>query len=191
MVLGIKCLYNTSDYANRIASGEFVKLHEESSNWRPTGERSSQAYYGLETDRLVKVRLQWFELKDGTITRSGLKDPKWMHCDGASYHLHGGDGFWRDFRRDPTGIMCESTNQWLIWAKKCYGDWRRLKCVTFGPVEAWWRRRWFATRLYAVWRGIVDRCAVMWKRSRKALKPFRSTIRRLFSGLQGPALVLA
>jgi hypothetical protein len=187
----LKCLYKLSDYQDRIANGEYIALHEEASSFRANGERSIQVYYGRQDDRLAMVRLQWFENSAGEITRSGLKEPKWMHLGGVSYHVHGGDAWWQKLRRDLTNLKYDTTSPTLIWLKKRYADWRRLKCAEFGPVEAVWRRWWFRGRPYSVYCACRDGAELGWRRGRKALKPFRSYVRRLFSGPRGHVLALA
>jgi hypothetical protein len=187
----LKCLYNQSDYAQRIASGEFVPLHEESSKWRADGERTIQVYYGRPSDRFLMVRLQWFENEQGEITRSGMKEPKHLYLNGIDYHAYGGNRWWERLRRDPTGLWPDTKNDRLIAAKKAYGAWRRFKCDQAGPIEAWWRSRWFTSRPYGAYRNAVERVVVVWRRTRKRLKPLRSRVRRFFSGSQGHAVVLA
>lgn len=71
----LNCLYNRSDYGDRIAAKEFVELFRETGRPKPDGERTVQVYYGRSDDRLERVRLQWFEDASGAITRSGLKQP--------------------------------------------------------------------------------------------------------------------
>ena len=186
----LKCLYNTSDYHQRIESGEWVALHTEPGRFRG-GERSIQVYYGRQDDRLARVVLQWFENEAGEITRSGLKEPKWMYLDGVAYHLHGGDRCWNRLRRDLTNYKYNSTDPRLIRAKKRYGDWRRFKCAKFGPVEALWRRYWFRSRPYRAYLACAQALVRGWRRGRKALKPVRSFARGLFYPPRGRVLALA
>jgi hypothetical protein len=187
----LKCLYNRSDYRNRVESGQFVELYRESSKRRTNGEMTVQVYYGRSDDRLAMVRLQWFENEHGEIVRSGMKEPKWMYLDGFAFHMHRGDRSWERLRRDLTSFRPDTSDPRLIRLKKKYGDWRRYKCATFGAVEAWWRCRWFMSRPYGAYRLCGDRAQRTWIDARKALKPFRSWLRRTFSGPRGPALVLS
>src|SRR5262245_40241174 len=117
----LKCLYNTSDYPRRVLAEEFVPLWTESSKPRgPDGERTVQVYYGLPADKLVLVKLQWFENSAGEITRSGWKEPKWMHFEGANFPLHSGGRWWQVVRRDVTELRPQTRSGALIWLKKRY-----------------------------------------------------------------------
>lgn len=187
----LKCLYNRSDYPQRIESGEFVSLYEKSSKPRANGERTVQVYYGRPTDRFLMVRLQWFENAEGEILRSGLKEPKHMCLDGIDYHMHGGDTCWQQFRRDPTNVIPRTANNFVICMKKQYGKWRRYKCNRFGPVEAYWRSWWFTSGFYGGYRDSADSVVRRYRRARKALKPYRSAVRRFFSEPRGPVLALS
>lgn len=128
----LRCLYNKSDYAARIASKDFTVLLRETGKPR-NGSITVQEYYGLAAGRVLMLRLQWFEDEFGGIFRSGLKDPKQMYLEGFDYHLHSGNTRLERVRREPEKALP------TVWLQKKYGVWRTYKCDRWGPVEA--RRR--------------------------------------------------
>src|SRR5258705_12110678 len=80
----LRCLYNRSDYANRIANGAFVVLLHQESKIRANGSKTVQEYYGVVGDGLY-VLLQWFEGPSGEILASGCKDPQRFCETGTPY----------------------------------------------------------------------------------------------------------
>jgi hypothetical protein len=141
----LRCLYNKSDYAERISSGTFVVLRTEPGPFRDNGVRSMQVYYGVAGDGMY-VKLQWFEDVSGAILRSGFKDPKQVYMPDepgpADYHPHNGNSWLQKTRREPETILGKDNHgktalsRAAIKAQRVYGRYRTWKCVSFGPVEA-------------------------------------------------------
>jgi hypothetical protein len=142
----LRCLYNKSNYAARIANWEFVELFRWQSKVRRNGNRTVQVYYGPTTGELMLI-LQWFEDDKGLILASGLRDPKqFVSLDPTiDYHQHGGNRWWEKVRRAPESLLGEGdANTWVgrlvISLQRAYGSWRRWKCERFGPVETYRHR---------------------------------------------------
>lgn len=176
----LRCLYNRSDYAVKIAVGVLVALHREVFARRSDGSCTVQVYYGTASPRSLRVRLQWFESAAGEILRSGQKDPKEMYLerDAADYHMHPGDRCWQKVRREPELVL-----PWIP-LRKAYGWWRTFKCRTLGPIEArrmlWWRasharawlvRSWSATLFVARTPRRLRRQYRVWRRSKRGAGP--------------------
>jgi hypothetical protein len=139
----LRCLLKRSNYVAKIAANEFIELFRWDSKVRANGSRTVQVYYGPPTRELMTI-LQWFESADGTILRSGFKDPKRFYsvAHHIDYHQHGGEGWWRRFRRSPESILGEwddttRTSRLIISIQRVYGSWRRWKCCWLGPVETY------------------------------------------------------
>ncbi len=128
----LRCLYNRSDYSQRIEAGDFVELKRESSKPRANGVKSIQVYYGPPATRSFRVKLHWFEDTNGAILASRRKDPKQIYIPEhhADYHQHGGNLEADRLRRDP------ELRYRQLWARKLYGLFRRLWCRILGPTEA-------------------------------------------------------
>src|SRR5688572_17073689 len=105
----LRCLYNRSDYANRIANGSFVVLFHWESKVRANGSKTVHEYYGVVGQGMY-VLLQWFEGPNGEILASGFKDPKQFYepvapHGPADYHQHSGNSRWQKIRREPERIF--------------------------------------------------------------------------------------
>lgn len=123
----MRCRFNRAHYWQRMQAGEFIAIIQKSNPARPAagqppGALSQELYYINRQTSMEVARVHQYMLPNGTLGAWGKPDPKVIHLEGITYHLHRGLAIVRDpSLRYPQG-----------YARRAYVRWRRLKCFLIG-----------------------------------------------------------